>query len=139
MQNKQKSIDAIRTEMDSTKDKSSKEFKALEDKMKKESDEIISYRMSLMKQNPNTFVTKMFKAMKDVELHPRDQGRLQRRQVEIAKQRSAGAFTKADDRFLDLYLRENAGDPGWYVSLFDEAGDFSVAHYDGKGVVDGLT
>lgn len=61
--------------------------------------------------------------IKDVELYQRDIGRFERRQVEVAKQREAGAFSDADSRFLDLYLRKGAGDPDWYVSLFAEAGD----------------
>lgn len=68
MQSKQKRLDEITKGLDTIKDKKSKAYKDLEDASRKESEEINAYRTKLMKDNPNAFVTSLFKAMKDVEI-----------------------------------------------------------------------
>jgi len=68
MQSKQKGMDEVKKKMDAITDKGSKEYKDLEAQMQKESDDINTYRINIIKQNPATLVSKVFNAMKDIEI-----------------------------------------------------------------------
>lgn len=68
MQGKQSVLESLKTKKDAITDKNSKEYKDLEAEMKSENEKINDYRTTIMKQNPSSLVTLIFKAMKDVDI-----------------------------------------------------------------------